>query len=346
MDLVTGATGLVGSHVLLELLSRGRAVRALVRSSGDRDGVLRTFRHYNREALFDRVEWMEGDLLDVTALREATQGIEHVHHCAALVSFDPRDRKRLFAVNIGGTANVVNAALEAGVAALVHVSSTGACGDPSGDRPVDEDDPFVNDRRTSPYAVSKYEGELEVQRGVAEGLHAVIVNPCVVIGPGNDTRGSMAILGRLKRGTRYYPPGSTSFVDARDVAWAMAELATRGRKGERYILSGPVISYRELFTRISTGLGRPAPAISAPVWALQLAWRLDRLRTLFGGRSLITRHTVRSAINHRSYSSGKAQAELGMRFRGAEEMISNAVAAGTDQRTESRRFARSVRISS
>jgi nucleoside-diphosphate-sugar epimerase len=327
MDLVTGATGLVGSHVMLELLTRHRAVRALARAGSDREKLLRLFRHYRPDGdeLFARIEWVEGDLLDLAVLQDALQGIHHVHHCAAMVSFDPRDSRRLLAVNIGGTANVVNAALEAGAKGLVHVSSTGACSDATGGRPVDERDRFVNDRSTSAYAVSKYEGELEVQRGVAEGLRAVIVNPCVVIGPGDDARSSMAIMGRLKRGTRFFPPGSTSFVDVRDVAWAMAELIDRGQNGERYILSGPVLSYQEFFTRITTGLGVPAPTLPAPAWALEAAWRLDRLRTLFGGRSLITRHTVRSAVHHRAYSSAKVQAALDMRFRDAGEMIGNAV---------------------
>lgn len=332
MDLVTGATGLVGTHVLLELLGRGRAVRALHRAGSDRDLVRRMFNHYRADGdpLFDRIQWVECDVLDVTGLAEAMRGVEHVYHCAALVSFDPRDTKRLFAVNIGGTANMVNAALEAGVKALVHVSSTGATGNAPDGQAVDESLPFVRDRRTSPYAVSKYEAELEVQRGVAEGLRSVIVNPCVIIGPGDTTRGSLAIIGRLMRGTRWYPTGSTSFVDARDVAYAMAELveslnAQGGINGERYILSGPTIPYRALFALITTGLGRPAPDKPAPAWALRLAWRLDRLRTLFGERSLITRHTVQTALSHRRYDSSKVRALLGMEFRGAEEMVRNAV---------------------
>ena len=186
MDLVTGITGLVGSHVALELLASERTVHGLVRPRSDRGIVRKVFNHHRRDgnALFDRIVWVECDLLDAIGLREAMNGAEHVFHCAGLVSFDPRDAKRMFATNIGGTANVVNAALECGVRKLVHVSSTAATGRAGTGEPVTEDMPWVRDKLTSPYAVSKYEGEMEVQRAVAEGLDAVIVNPSVVLGAG------------------------------------------------------------------------------------------------------------------------------------------------------------------
>ena len=327
MDLVTGGTGLVGSHVLLELLSRDREVRAIHRSGSDRDLVRRILVHYRPDgaALFARIHWVECDLLDVDGLNDAMQGIEDVYHCGAQVSFDPRDTKTLFAINIGGTANVVNTALAAGVKTLVHTSSTGATGTSRNGTPVDEAMPFVNDRSSSPYSVSKYEGELEVQRGLAEGLRAVIVNPSVILGPGDGSRSSLTVIKRLERGSLFYPTGSMGFVDARDVAWAMVELATRGESGERYILSGPAITYRDLFGDIAVAFGHPRPAYPAPAWSLHLAWRVEALRGwILRSRPMITRHTVHSALSHRSYDTSKVRDLLGIEFRSAKEAVNNA----------------------
>lgn len=329
MDLVTGGTGLLGAHVLLELRERGRSVRAIHRGSGP-DHVRRVFRSYRSgegDALFEGIEWVRTDLLDAHGMSGAMTGIDTVYHCAAQVSFDPRDTRTLFAVNIGGTANVVNAALNAGVRTLVHTSSTGATGTAAPGRAVTEEMPFVRDRHASPYGISKYESELEVQRGVAEGLHAVIVNPSVILGRGDVSRSSLTILRRLERGSLFYPTGSMGFVDARDVAWCMVELAGKGANGERYILSGPDASYRELFTEICMAYGAPAPRYPAPAWALALAWRFERLRgALLGSRPLITRSTVRNGLSHRSYDASKVKAATGIAFRGLKEMVRNACA--------------------
>ena len=260
MDLVTGGTGIVGVHVLLELARAGRSVRALHRKGSDRSIVERVFRHYDAAHLLDRIEWAEGDLLDVSALADAMQGVEHVHHAAAIVSFDPRLAKAMYAANVQGTANVVNAAIDAGVRKLCHVSSTAAIGRAPAEVERTEDLPWVDDGNTSDYARSKYLAELEVQRGIAEGLDAMIVNPCVVMGPGAGTRSSMALVDRVRRGTRWYTTGSNAFVDARDVAACMRLLVERGTVGERYLLVGENADYRMLFDRLSDGFGNPRPA--------------------------------------------------------------------------------------
>lgn len=328
MDVVTGISGLVGSHVALELLAHGRPVRGLVRKGSDRAIIRKVFNHYRRDgnALFDRIEWAGSDLLDVVGLRGAFSGAERVFHCAALVSMDARDSKELFDVNIGGTANVVNAALECGVRRLVHVSSIAATGRMPDGSAVNEDSPWVRDKHTSAYAISKYDAELEVQRGVAEGLSAVMVNPGVVYGPGPKGRSSLSIIDRVGRGTAFYPTGSNGIVDARDVAIAMLKLAEVGGDGERYILSTDPVSYRDLFSLIAKAAGKPAPARALPQWVLELAWRAEAVRTgLFGGRSLVTRNAVRSATSHYRYDTSKVRS-LGITFRNPEETIANATA--------------------
>lgn len=328
MHLVTGATGIVGTHVLLECALRG-PVRAIHRRSSDRSIVERVFRFYraDADALLARIEWVEADLLDVDGLRTSMQGIEHVFHAAAMVSFAPGDADNMHQVNVTGTANVVNAALECGVQRLCHVSSTAAIGEEPPGVPRTESSPWNSDKHTSAYSLSKYAAEMEVYRGIAEGLEAVLVDPCVVIGPGVDGRSSMTLVERLRRGTRFYPPGSNAVVDARDVAACMLALAERSPSGERYLLVGENISYQRLFLLLSEAFHQPAPSRPLSPWMLQLAWRLEKVRTTFTrSRPFITRATVHSALNQRSYSAAKVEAALGYQFRGAAEAVSNVAA--------------------
>ena len=328
MDLVTGGTGIVGAHVLDALLARGRGVRALLRKGSDPSIVQRILKHYHTDGAerFQRIQWVEGDLFDVDALRDAMQGVEHLYHCAALVSFDPRDRPAMLAVNAEGTANVVDAALETGVRRLCHVSSTATIGGGMDGGTGDETKPFVQNGSSSAYAISKAKAELEVHRGIAEGLDAVMVNPCVVLGPGIAGRSSMTMVERVRKGSKFYPGGSNAVVDARDVATAMTRLITEGGTGERYLLIGEGISYRNLFTLIAQSAGKVAPATLLPAWALELGWRVDALRTIFGGRPLITRNTARTASRIRLYDGSKAERLLGMKFRSAEESVANVAA--------------------
>ena len=323
MRLVTGATGIVGSHVLLALCREGHTVRALVRAGSDRRFVERLLgREPDGAALLARVTWCEGDVLDPVALAEAMAGVRQVVHCAALVSFDPRDAEVLLDVNVTGTAQVVNAALEAGVERLCHVSSIAALGTSPDGAPVTEVTPWAEDEQRSVYAVSKYAAELEVHRGVAEGLDAVLVNPSLIIGPGLPGRSSRTLADRLRKGTRWYPPGSTSVVDVRDVAEACVRLLHAPGGGERYLIAGEAITYQRLFGLFCAAFGRPAPTRPIRPWMLELAWRAERLRTLlFGGRPLVTRDTARTSLRQRRFDDGKLRRRLGLSLRSAEEAV-------------------------
>ncbi len=325
MQLITGGTGIVGAHLLHRLTAQGE-VRALRRAGSDLSVVERIFRHYGADHAerLQRIQWVEGDLHDMPALQDAMAGVEQVYHAAALVSFDPRDLRRLRQSNVQGTANVVNSALLAGVRRLCHVSSTATMGhNPSG--PANESLPWAPDTHTSGYAWSKYEAELEVQRGIAEGLDAVIANPSVIIGPGAPGRSSTTLAERLRKGTRFHPPGSNGFVDARDVADALITLMERGATGERYLLVGSNSSYAELFIRYCEGFGHTAPQRSVAPWMLELAWRLEWLRTLItGGRPLVTRFTAHSACAQRSYDTTRARS-LGITFRPLQKSVDNMV---------------------
>ena len=327
MDLVTGGTGIVGAHVLFERAVAGASVRALHRKGSDRSIVERIFHHYrpnDTNALLARIDWVEGDLLDTSALREVMEGVKHVYHAAALVSFDPRDVEALQEVNVKGTANVVNTALDAGVVRLCHVSSTASIGSAPGAIERDEHLPWARDSDTSDYAVSKYEAELEVQRGIAEGLDAVIVNPCIVLGPGIHGRSSMPMVDRVARGTSFYPPGSNAVVDARDVAACMVALMERGASGERYLVVGENVTYERLFDLLAKAFGKKPPTRRIAPWMLGIAWRVEGVRALITrSRSLVTRSTAHSALITRAYSNKKASALLGYTFRTAEDAVAN-----------------------
>ena len=329
MDLITGSCGIVGIHLLNAYTSAGERVRALYRKESDRTIVRRVFEHYSDQAdeLLDRIEWVEGDLHDMGSLTDAMAGIRRIHHAAAMVSFDPRDARRLFKVNAEGTANVVNAALLQGVERICHVSSTAAIGqaDPRIER--NEALPWQSDRNTSSYAASKYAAELEIYRGIAEGLDAVIVNPCVIIGPGAAGRSTMTLIGKLHEGTRFFPPGSNAVVDARDVAQCMRQLIEVAPTGERYLLVGENITYKDLFSKAAKAFGNKAPSIELSPALLELGWRVERMRTaLFGGKPFVTRATVHSSIIQRKYSSKKVKDLLGYEFRSADDALRNVAA--------------------
>lgn len=328
MQLVTGATGIVGSHVLLECALRG-PVKALVRRGSDRTIVERVFRHYRSDAsdLLTSIEWVETDILDMDGLNAAMRGVLQVYHTAAVVSFAPGDAKDMQRVNVTGTANVVNAALENGVRRLCHVSSTAAIGEEPAGVPRTERSPWNSDKHTSVYSQSKYAAEQEVYRGIAEGLDAVMVNPCVVIGPGQPERSSMTLMERLQKGVAFFPPGSNAVVDARDVAHCMVALIEKGQTGERFLLVGENVTYQRLFALCAHAFNHPPPSRSIRPWMLHVAWRLEALRSaISGSRPFITHATAHSALNQRSYSADKVVALLGHRFRTAEEAVVNVAA--------------------
>lgn len=307
MILVTGGTGLVGSHLLQQLVGRKKAVRAIYRAGSDRRFL---------GGAVDSIEWVGADLLEPQSLYEAMQGIEEVYHCAALVSYSPADVELLQQANVQGTANVVNMALEAGVRKLLHVSSIAALGR-KGVLPImTESSSWGNGAGVTHYAKSKMLAEREVWRGIEEGLEAVIVNPSVVLGRGDWRHGSPRLIQRVADGLRFYPSGGTGFVDVLDVVEVMQLLMERPISNERFILNAANLSYQEFFGMVASELG-----VSAPVWRAapilgELAWRLEAVRSrLTGKKALLTRETARQAQKRSYYSSQKVADLLGYEFR-------------------------------
>ena len=323
MIFVTGGTGLVGSHLLFKLVDEGASVIALKRSSSDINKTLHTFSYYSDKAseLFERIQWIEGDLLDYQLLREQIKGVDQVYHCGAAVSFQSGDSNLLKDINVEGATNIVNACLENNIKKLVHVSSIGTLGRADSDGIVTEDTHW-NNKKTSVYSTSKYQAEMEVWRGIAEGLNAVIVNPSIILGPGNWNSGSSKLFTTMYNGLKFYTSGTNGFVDVIDVVQIMIKLMESDISNQRFILNSENISYKELFFTMAKELGVPPPKYMANRFLSEIAWRLLAIKSQFTGKqSTITRETAETANQLYNYSNEKIKETLNYNFMPIEESI-------------------------
>lgn len=324
MILVTGATGLVGSYLLYDLLQNHESVRALLYNQNSLNRTRRIFESLGADAetLLARVDWVKGDVLDVLAIEKAMQGVKKVYHCAAIVSFDPKDHQLMMKINVEGTANVVNAALEAGVEKLCHVSSIAALGRTENSPVIDEKSQFKTGKYNSKYSLSKYMAEREVWRGTAEGLQAVIVNPSIILGYGHPEKGSTRMFTTIYKNSLFYGQGTNGFVGVEDVVRAMVQLMDSPVKNERFVVSGGDYSYREVFSIIARGFGKAEPRYPVPAAILEIVWRFEWLRgKITGTRPLITRETARTSKGNYQYSSKKLHCTLQFEYTPLEETI-------------------------
>lgn len=309
MILVTGASGLLGSRLIFELLQLGRKVRGMGRSAQIPSSISRHFTK-DKDHFLENLEWFQGDITQRLSVLDALEGVSQVFHCAGHVSFIPQDFHLVKIVNVQGTANIVDGCLVKGVSTLCHVSSVAALGRALHGT-YDEESVWNPDDPHSLYAISKYDAEREVWRGVAEGLNAVIVNPGIIIGPGNWKTDSSALFSKVYEGLRYYTGGVNGFVALDDVASAMIRLVDQKSYGQRYVLVGENMPYREVMDLIADGLGVRRPSIQAGRFLSGFAWRLESVASkLTGKRPLITRETAQSAQSVSYYSNKKALAVL------------------------------------
>ncbi len=330
MILVTGGTGLVGSHLLFQLTTQGKKVRAIFRNPKRLDKVKRIFSYYSSdaEALFQMIEWVEGDILDVPSLETAFSGVTKVYHCAALISFQPYDYFKMRQVNIAGTANVVNLCLQFKIEKLCYVSSIAALGSTNNaEEPINEEQDWQADKQPSAYSLTKYGGEMEVWRGTQEGLKAVIVNPGVIFGPGFWRSGSGAIFTMVQRGLKYYPTGRTGFVHVDDVVTAMTDLMNSEVSNERFILVSENGEWKNVLQQIAQGLSTKAPKRVASKSMLTIALWSDALRsTITGKQRRITRASIRSMANRTLYDGSKITNTLGLKYQSLSDSISSCCA--------------------
>lgn len=306
MILVTGATGMLGAHLVLELLSRGQSVKALYRTEASKQKLLHIFSFYTIEPqmLFEQIHWVKGDVLDMDSLDEAVTDVNTVYHTAASVSFNPKKSIQLLKNNRKGTENIVNICLHHNLD-LCHVSSIAALGSETNQNPITELSEWKPSEKRSAYALSKFRSELEVWRGITEGLNALIVNPSVILGPGNWLQGSSAIIKMAAKGMNYYTSGVTGFVDVRDVARLMVELTNSCQFGQRFIVSAQNLSYKQLFEKLNAAFGKPAPHKELTRQKLKLLWLLDKIRTFFTQKEPQLSNTFIDSLLAKNYFSDK-----------------------------------------
>ncbi len=323
MILVTGATGLVGSHLLVQLLQENEEVKALFRSEKQIEKVKNVFAFHNQTELFDKINWVKGDITDIPSLEIAFENISHVYHCAALISFDPSDEDELRKINIEGTANVVNCCIDFGVKKLCHVSSIAALGNPKEhETTITEETEWNPEELHSDYAITKYGAEMEVFRGHQEGLEVVIVNPGVIFGYGFPKQGSDIIVQSVKKGLSFYTKGSIGIVAVEDVTNCMFQLMKSTISGERYILVGENVILKDFITYLATLLNIKPPTIYASKTMTSIAWRLDWLVSkLLDRKRKLTRATAKASHSIDVYDTTKIVTALNYSFQKKETYL-------------------------
>lgn len=323
LNLVTGATGILGSHVVLHLLKKNQKVIATRRSGSNLQKVQELFRFYCKEGdeLFSRIEWIDLDITDYFGVEKALENIDVVYHCAGFVSFDSSDRDRLFRINEGGTANVVNACLYNGRTRMCHVSSVAAISN-SDYAVLDEDVVWKKSGFESVYGLSKYNAEREVWRGIEEGLQAVIINPGVILAPVFWDQSSGKLFERCARGNLFYTRGTNAYVYAPDVAEVMVKLVEGHYFGNRYIVVEGNYELRTVLSEIQLRLGRRPPRISAHKGLLRFVALLEELSGLLGRKKrVLTKSLVHSAFNTQKLSNKKVNETLGLKFKPLQEAL-------------------------
>jgi dihydroflavonol-4-reductase len=298
MILVTGATGLLGSHLLKRLVAAGEPVRALYRSS------IPSFTNS------DKVDWVQGDILDIISLEEALEGVTHVYHCAAIVSFNPRKKRMMYRINVEGTANLVNTCLATGkVQRLLFVSSIAAMGRIREDKPIDESMQWSEETSNSEYGKTKYLAELEVWRGIGEGLDTVIVNPVIILGAGDWNKGSSELFHSVYKEFPWYTEGKSGFVDVEDAVTAMVQLMQKPEAGsQRFILSGHNLSYREVFNQMAHAFNKRPAHRKVTNLISGIVWRMEAIKSWFTGKDpMLTKETARTAMASVHIDNSKLQ---------------------------------------
>ncbi|MBD3723543.1 MAG: NAD-dependent epimerase/dehydratase family protein [Flavobacteriaceae bacterium] len=310
MILVTGATGLVGSHLLVKLLQENEVVRAIYRNEKSLNTVQNVFKYYNEIKLFNKIEWIKADINDVPSLEIAFRNITRVYHCAAFISFDPKDEEQLFKVNIEGTANVVNCCIDFGIEKLCYVSSVAALGNAANNNLIiTEETEWNPEKRRNEYAISKYAGEMEVWRGFQEGLKVVIVNPGVIFGYGFPNN-------------PFYTKGKFGIVAVEDLVNCMTKLMNSSISGERYTIVAENIKFQEALNTIADALKLKRPFIYASESLTSIAWRLDWfLSLILRKKRILTRLTAKSSHSLSEYDTTKIKNTLDYNFLDMKEYL-------------------------
>jgi dihydroflavonol-4-reductase len=328
MILVTGSTGLLGSHLLVDLVNFFPKIRASYRNHSKIEEVRKLFDFYHKKEsgeLFNKIEWFHCDLLNLDQLKDLFDGVDFVYHCSGKVSFFKSDFNACFRNNRNVTSNIVNCCLDFKVKKLCYVSSTAAIGsNPIG--LTNEDHKWENGKTISGYSVSKFSAEKEVWRGIEEGLNAVIINPCVILGPGNWNESSLTIFRTAKKGISFYPSGKNAVVDARDVAKSMRLLMNSSISSDRFLCVGVNCSFHHLISELSKKFNQRPPKIASPYWlSLIVALIVELLSRFTRKKSGLSIETVFSAYKSIEYDNSKIKKAIDIKFHSLNQTIDNAL---------------------
>lgn len=310
--LVTGATGFLGQHLVRKLLREDVSVRALHR--GKKNFIL-------TEEEIAKVEWVIGDVLDIFSLEEAMKDCDEVYHCAGIVSFAKKDERQMMRVNVEGTANVVNECLNSGVKKLLHVSSVASLGRTESDGLISEKHKWEENKLNTRYAVSKHKAEMEVWRGVAEGLNAVVICSTMIFGPGDWNEGTCKLFMNVWRGLKAYPVGGNGMADVRDVCDIAFQLMQSKITNERFVVCGTNMTYKDFFFAVADALHKPKPKLKVNPAIAMWGARVLSLMKLIGKEPPLTIESARTASNKFFYDNSKVREALHFKFRDFNETI-------------------------
>lgn len=318
MILITGGTGFLGAYIIKNLVEKGHAVRAIRRSA--------SLPFFIDKAILEKVEWVDGDVLDVVSLSDAMAGVDAVIHSAAIVSFTKEKRNEMYKVNVDGTENVVNMALESGVRRLLHVSSVAALGRTTKAAMVTEEKKWEDNKNNTHYAITKHHAEMHVWRCFAEGLEGVIINPSTILGYSNWHQSSGAIFRNAYKSFPWYTKGVNGFVGVEDVAEAAVCLLFSDINEKRFIVNAENRSFQSLLNAMAEGFGKRPPHRYANKSMSEVAWRMEGLKAFFtGNKPLLSKETAKVAHSQTSFdNTALLNALPGFRFTPLDAVIEKA----------------------
>ncbi|MEN8124710.1 MAG: SDR family oxidoreductase [Bacteroidota bacterium] len=324
MILVTGGTGLVGSHLLYHLVTENKSVKAIYRKKSDLKKVKRIFSFYTSDfdIYFQKIEWVLAELNDIPSLKKAFLNVVKVYHCAAIVSFNSKDYHEMRKINIKGTTNIVNLCISNQISKLCYVSSIATIEKSLSKDHITEKNFWNTSIDKSGYAITKQGAEMEVWRASQEGVDVIIVNPGVIIGSGYWNKGTGNIFSKIYNGFKYYTNGVTGFVGVKDVVNIMIALMKSDIKNERYILVSENASFKDVFFSIADSFNVKRPSKKVTKTLSEIAWRIDLLRSsIFNISPMLSKHSARASHNKKYYSSKKVKIALNYTFEPLSKTI-------------------------
>jgi len=324
MILVTGGTGLVGSHLLYHLSLKHDSIKAIYRNTSNLNAVKNVFSYYSKdfESLFNKIEWIEADITDVYSLELAFENVKKVYHAAAMISFNPKDYRTMRKINIEGTSNVVNLSIANKIDKLCFVSSIATLEKNLNSKTIDETCEWNIEKNNYGYAITKYGAEMEIWRASQEGIDMVIVNPGVILGAGFWHQGSGQMFTKIYKGLPFYSTGVTGYVSVKDVVEIMIQLMESTIKNERFIVVSENRSFKDVFLEISKNFQKKPPTIKVNKFMSEIGWRVGRFISFFSGKApILTKNSAKSIHNKHYYSSEKIIQQLNYSFTPIEQTI-------------------------